>query len=491
MDVPLALSPKLSYQLYDTYCVALLHGTGLVLRLNRAAGEWFRALDKGEKTAEQLDPGFSNSLQKLGILVGSGKREPAQFETTTNPLSAGQAQVLELLTTDACRQRIPIHAQVELTYRCPLRCEHCYLQSEKPNKGRELTTRQMCDFLDQWAELGGLFLLLTGGEVFLRKDFKDIFNHARRLRLAVSLLTTGYGQSVSDWLYLIERGLDQVQISLYGPDASIHDAFTGVVGSFDYAWNALLLLKRHGVQVRAAIGVNRGNFAFVQALTNRLEGEGIRFNFNTDMLPLRDGQRVFRVMPLEKTEFEELVRMYPDHWAHGHMKGKTLDDPPCNAARAMLALDPYGRLSPCLMWREFAGSIVDQEDCESSDNGAVDSLNIVVYNSCNILKSNDNNEDMNVNNPVNNPVDNLVDKSVDNFVDNSLAQLWHTSEVFLSAAKLSMTDLEDCASCEQRELCRRCTGLDMQRGFSKKEHSLVDCWQTNVIYSIQTMKEEK
>ncbi len=491
MDAPLTLSPKLSYQLYDSCCVALLHGTGLVLRLNRAAGEWFRALDRGEKTAAQLDSKFSNSLQKLGILVSSKESKQAHSEAATKMPSAGQAQVLEQLTIDACKLRIPIHAQLELTYRCPLKCGHCYLRSEKPDKGSELSTRQIFDFLDQWAELGGLFLLLTGGEVFLRNDFKEIFTHARRRRLAVSLLTTGYGQSESDWLQLIEQGLDQVQISLYGPDAGTHDAFTGVAGSFDYAWNALVLLKRYGVQVRAAISVNQSNFALVQALTNRLEDEGIRFNFNTDMLPLRDGQRVSAVVPLENDQFETLVRMYPDHWTHGHMTGKAMGDPPCNAARAMLALDPYGRLSPCLMWREFAGSIVDNENCELPDNIAVDNMDSVVDNLSNIPKINDNTEIDIVNNSVDNFVDKSVEKLVDNPVNNSLAQLWNTSEVFLSAANLSMKDLDDCASCEQREVCRRCTGLNMQRGFSKKEHSLVDCWQTNVIYNIQTMKEEK
>jgi len=137
MNAPLTLSPKLSYQLYDSYCVALLHGTGLVLRLNRAAGEWFRALDRGEKTAAQLDSGFSNSLQKLGILVGSETSEQASLETATKPSATNHAHVLDLLTNDACKRRIPIHAQVELTYRCPLNCNHCYLRSEKPDQSKK------------------------------------------------------------------------------------------------------------------------------------------------------------------------------------------------------------------------------------------------------------------------------------------------------------------------------------------------------------------
>ena len=76
---------------------------------------------------------------------------------------------------------IPAWSMIELTYRCNLKCSHCYLpggQSEKSGESgeRELTTGEVKKVLDQLAEEGCLFLAFTGGEIFLRKDVFEILD---------------------------------------------------------------------------------------------------------------------------------------------------------------------------------------------------------------------------------------------------------------------------------------------------------------------------
>ena len=71
-------------------------------------------------------------------------------------------------------QRIPISGSLGLTHRCNLGCVHCYLGTQSgPRKQTEgeLSATQWISILDEIAEAGCLFLLLTGGEPLLRSDF--------------------------------------------------------------------------------------------------------------------------------------------------------------------------------------------------------------------------------------------------------------------------------------------------------------------------------
>ncbi|MGC9469022.1 MAG: radical SAM protein, partial [Anaerolineae bacterium] len=74
-------------------------------------------------------------------------------------------------------KRVPLSGSLELTFRCNLRCKHCYLDGVHdgiPGQ-EELTTEEWYDLLDQMADMGTLWLLMTGGEPFVRPDFLDIY----------------------------------------------------------------------------------------------------------------------------------------------------------------------------------------------------------------------------------------------------------------------------------------------------------------------------
>ena len=68
--------------------------------------------------------------------------------------------------------RSPVTGSVELTYRCNLRCAHCYIP-HRSGRG-ELSTDEWKGLLDQVAEAGCLYLLVTGGEPFLRRDALEL-----------------------------------------------------------------------------------------------------------------------------------------------------------------------------------------------------------------------------------------------------------------------------------------------------------------------------
>ena len=81
---------------------------------------------------------------------------------------------------------VPISVHLDVTYRCNERCVHCYLDHDDHG---EMTTAEIKDVLDQLAEAGVFFLTFSGGEVFMRRDFFEIVEYARRLLLNVKIKT--------------------------------------------------------------------------------------------------------------------------------------------------------------------------------------------------------------------------------------------------------------------------------------------------------------
>ena len=68
---------------------------------------------------------------------------------------------------------IPVAGNFELTARCNFGCKMCYVHDSDGTD--ELSADQWIEIGRQAVEKGMVFLLLTGGEPFLRKDFKEIY----------------------------------------------------------------------------------------------------------------------------------------------------------------------------------------------------------------------------------------------------------------------------------------------------------------------------
>ena len=76
---------------------------------------------------------------------------------------------------DAERRRIPLQGTIEPTFRCNLSCVHCYVNEPAGAadvRDRELSTERVKALVDEIADAGCLSLLLTGGEVLVRRDLQ-------------------------------------------------------------------------------------------------------------------------------------------------------------------------------------------------------------------------------------------------------------------------------------------------------------------------------
>lgn len=108
-----------------------------------------------------------------------------------------------MLCARAAKTRTPITGAFELTSRCNLSCKMCYIHEGGclPTQ-RERTAEEWLDMGKQAVANGALFLLLTGGEPFLRPDLRDIYFGLTKMGLSVSFNSNGslVDENAVEWL---------------------------------------------------------------------------------------------------------------------------------------------------------------------------------------------------------------------------------------------------------------------------------------------------
>jgi sulfatase maturation enzyme AslB (radical SAM superfamily) len=197
-----------------------------------------------------------------------------------------------------------INAQVELTYGCNLHCVHCYTDCyNQPDliKERELPYTDVVRILDELHEQGVLWLCFTGGEIFMRRDFLDIYAYAKQKGFIITLFTNGTMISTRIAEYLEEYPPFKIDISVHGVTEETYEKVTQVPGSYRQCMEGIRRLLDRGLPVdikTKAMTLNRHELGEIKEF---VEGLGLRFKLTTGIYPRLNGA-------LEPCEF----RLTPD-----------------------------------------------------------------------------------------------------------------------------------------------------------------------------------
>jgi radical SAM protein with 4Fe4S-binding SPASM domain len=143
-----------------------------------------------------------------------------------------------------------------LTYRCNLACEHCYLDAGSSPQVRtenfadrsELGTDECFKVIDEIAAFAPECLtILTGGEPLLRRDILEIVQRAAERELWVVVGTNGVRITENVAGRLAEAGARGLSLSLDALDADRHDRFRMVRGAWQNTVEGAQILNRTGL----------------------------------------------------------------------------------------------------------------------------------------------------------------------------------------------------------------------------------------------------
>ncbi len=137
----------------------------------------------------------------------------------------------------------PLMVYVELTRRCNMKCQHCDIwmtaQQHKNLSETEVPGTRLVEVLSELAPKGLLAVDLFGGEPLLRKDLPDIIRGLKQAGLHVTVTTNGVLLNRQRCFDILDAGLDQLLVSIDGPDATTHDSIRGKPGTFEKAMEGL------------------------------------------------------------------------------------------------------------------------------------------------------------------------------------------------------------------------------------------------------------
>ena len=145
-----------------------------------------------------------------------------------------------------------------LTYKCNLRCIHCYIDASN-DKPDGLTTEEALNLIDQFAELKIPLIIMSGGEPLLRRDFFELASYARSKGLKLALSTNGTLITKKVAQKLKELEFSYVGISLDSDTPEFHDKFRGVEGAFNLAINGIKNAVEAGLNVGLRFTITRLN----------------------------------------------------------------------------------------------------------------------------------------------------------------------------------------------------------------------------------------
>jgi radical SAM protein with 4Fe4S-binding SPASM domain len=260
--------------------------------------------------------------------------------------------------------RIPISGTIEVTQRCNHRCVHCYVNlpiNDKEAGSRELTYEEHCRILDEITAAGCLWVCFTGGEIFLRKDFLDIYAYAKKKGLLPTLFTNGtlITPEIAD--YLVDWRPFNIEITLYGHTQKTYEKVTGIPGSYNRCLEGIHLLMVRGLPLRLktmAVTLNRHEIRDMKRFVE--DDLGMEFRFDAMINPRCDCSQSpleVRLSPAEAVELDlqdpkrvkEWKRLFEEFGDNYHSLKDSDRVWQCGGGLNSFAIDAYGKLQACVL----------------------------------------------------------------------------------------------------------------------------------------------
>lgn len=170
---------------------------------------------------------------------------------------------------------LPVAGTFELTPRCNFNCKMCYVHlddNEASRRGRELTADEWLSIAEAACKKGLVFLLLTGGEPLVRRDFKYLYTELQKMGLLVSINTNASLISGEYLEFFKKNPPSRLNISLYGASDETYEALCGN-RQFGSVVNNIKALKEAGIAVKLNITFgphNIGDMDGIQRISKEL-----------------------------------------------------------------------------------------------------------------------------------------------------------------------------------------------------------------------------
>jgi radical SAM protein with 4Fe4S-binding SPASM domain len=283
----------------------------------------------------------------------------------------------------------------DVTYRCNLKCKHCYSNAGQ-TFNHELTTEQAKHVIDKLDHASIPIIAFSGGEPLVRNDIFKLIRYATDKGLYVALATNATLISKVKAQQIKEAGVKFTQISLDGATAKTHDKFRGINGVYNKTLQGIKNCVDNNLFVNIATTATNYNYQEIPRIIDLCEKLQVNwfmlYNFiptgrgefiqQNDLTPierekllhflwdrLKNGHKVnvlstapqFARVALE-SEFNKEKKIIPTHFINPEFSGKLLNLSKfiggCGCGRFYCAIRANGDIEPCVFFPLKIGNIL-------------------------------------------------------------------------------------------------------------------------------------
>lgn len=274
------------------------------------------------------------------------------------------------------RQQNILHGvMLELTYQCNLDCFFCYNTKKPP--GELLQVEQYQTLFRDLARMQVLFLTVTGGEPLVHPQFFAIAGEARKSGFAIRIKSNGHliHGKIARRLKNEVNPLE-VEMSLHGATAEVHERQTRLSGSFKQLMNNVEVMRKQDLRpsfVSTLTAWNEHQVEEMFALADRLD---VRLRFQGPVGPSggADGKGDWQTVTIQPTaagwlRLNKIGKQRRLEQKDEHVIAECgmddVNEPEtdtlwCGAGSQEILVDPFGNVFPCLHLRWSAGNLHEQ-----------------------------------------------------------------------------------------------------------------------------------
>lgn len=218
----------------------------------------------------ELDNNAFDFLKKCASRDGCSK--PADIKFLDYCLSEGIliSKPFNLKMPPVIKSPIPSlrYLELQITDKCNLKCKHCYIG--KPDNN-ELSIYEIKAVMDEFEEMQGLRLLITGGEPLMHAGFRKLNAILPEYGFRKILFTNGL---LLNKELLKELNIDEIQFSIDGMERG-HDAIRGK-GTYEIVMNKIKDVVEQGFAVSVATMVHKKNLDEFDEMDSLFRAMGIK-----------------------------------------------------------------------------------------------------------------------------------------------------------------------------------------------------------------------
>lgn len=276
--------------------------------------------------------------------------------------------------------KMPILAQLGLTYRCNLKCRHCYALYRRDRN--EFTLDEIRALANELYEAGSAAVVYSHGENMIRSDFHEAASIFRDLSFYQTLMLNGfYVRTPADATRLADAGINRTMVSVDSADPAVHDEVRGRAGAFDRAMRAVSLLLDSDVEtVGFSCTIDRHNYAAIPDIIELAVRSGVQaISFMQNRYNLRDVfdrslwrsyeetcRQIYELILLNQgridiyTHDPFMLTLLDDRLSDEHARADFIGANLCNVATSMVSIDPVGNITGCNFIPEVIGNVREE-----------------------------------------------------------------------------------------------------------------------------------